>query len=191
MTNGRDIIPVVNKVMDMDCWNLKVASKDWHPSNHCSFASQYGVDPFSSIEFTHPMDPSLKARHTVWPDHCVQGSKGAEFPGEFTAKDRLDAVVEKGFLVDREYYSAFQDVWSVHHTDLEKTLRDAQVTDVYLVGLALDYCVYHTAIDAAKAGFKTHVIIEGSKPIGTDLDAILQNFKSGGVDIVSIDSLTQ
>lgn len=125
----------------------------------------------------------------MWPAHCVQNSPGSEFPESFTGASRIDNIVEKGFLVDREYYSAFKDVWGIHHTELAKLLKEKNITDVFVVGLAFDYCVFHTASDASSGGWKTHVIKEATKPVDPGAwNSTLVKLEANGVEVIPLES---
>lgn len=206
------MIPVINELASFEGWAVVVASQDWHPAGHCSFASSHAsntnqpaVQPFDTLEFAHPEDPTSaqKKTQTVWPDHCVQGTRGTDFPPEFTGLDRIDHTVRKGMLPDREYYSAFQDVWGLHQTELASVLSKAEVTDVFVVGLAFDFCVAETALDAARflqaerkdtqglgsAPARVHVVAEATKPVDPGVwDSMARRLKAGGVDIIGFDN---
>ena len=180
--NGRSVIPKINQLLpspdkqnSID-WSLIVATKDWHPPNHTSFASQHdNVSPFTEIEFIHPekkLDPKtnqpIVMNQIVWPDHCVQGTKGAQleplFANQFEKLSEQNSnavphkIVKKGYLPDREYYSCFQDCWGLHHTELIDLLHKYDIENVVFVGLAYDFCVLRSAIDSVKNGFKTFVL---------------------------------
>lgn len=125
----------------------------------------------------------------VWPVHCVQDTKGSEFPPEFTGSSKITSLIKKGYLMDREYYSAFQDVWHLHQTELNSVLRENEITDVFIVGLALDYCVYNTAIDSVTFGYTTHIIKEGTKPVDPDAwDPITAKLQAKGINIIDLDN---
>lgn len=181
--NGRSVIPKINQLLPSQDnhskfdWSLIVATQDWHPPNHTSFASQHeNVAPFTEIEFIHPekkLDPKtnqpIVMNQIVWPDHCVQGIKGAQleplFANQFEKLTKQDdnntapcKIVKKGYLPDREYYSCFQDCWGLHHTELIDLLHEYDIENVVFVGLAYDFCVLSSAIDSAKNGFKTFVL---------------------------------
>jgi nicotinamidase-related amidase len=172
VTGGRDIIPVINELLKLP-FALKVATKDWHPQDHISFASNHpGKEPFkSTITIQHPNDPNEKPLETLlWPDHCVQDTDGAKlvpklnFPEE---EDKVHRIVEKGQDKRVEMYSAFADDFGepVAKSNLAQILRDENITDVYCTGLAADYCVFHTARHSAKEGFRTWVVREAQKPV--------------------------
>ncbi|KAI5949326.1 PNC1 [Candida jiufengensis] len=151
IAEGRSIVePITNLIKQPQNWSLVVATQDWHPSNHTSFASQHNVEPFTELEFKHPESNQTK-KQTVWPDHCVQDTFGSTiektFLTEFEKLSIPKAIVKKGYLQDREYYSCFQDSWGLHHTELENLLKENEIDEVVIVGLAYDYCVLNSAID--------------------------------------------
>lgn len=182
--HGRDIITNINRLVDARKykWLAIIATQDWHPANHCSFASQHGVAPYSELEFKHPLGEkddtgNVKTmKQYVWPDHCVQESFGATLEESFltlfnTTEDVPKKLVQKGYLQDREYYSCFQDCWKLHHTEMEDFLKSEGVTDVIFVGLAYDFCVLNSARDCAAAGFNAYVIKECSRSVYPDKEA--------------------
>ncbi|CDK25384.1 unnamed protein product [Kuraishia capsulata CBS 1993] len=205
VTDGRDIIPAILELTDLEKYNWKtiIATKDWHPQDHCSFASNNNVAPYSKVWFSHPLgekDPithEVKKRlETVWPDHCVQDSRGSEFPAEFQAQwDILEQsatsthLVKKGYLKDREYYSAFEDVWKLHHTELEDILVSEKITHVFTVGLACDFCVVNTSIDSASLGFPTFSIKECSRSVYPDKQKETDElYEENNVKLISLNS---
>lgn len=182
------MIPVITELMALP-WHAIIASKDWHPKNHCSFAANHvDATPFSRLPFKSPAGTGEVKDEMVWPVHCVQSSRGAEFPEEFASSiDKIDHIVLKGYLTDREYYSAFQDVWGLHHTELDSVLRERDITDVYIVGLALDYCVYNTAVDSMALGFTTHIIRQGTMPVDPNAwDSVTVKLQSKGIEVVNM-----
>lgn len=191
VTDGRNIIPTINKLLDLP-FVIKVATKDWHPQDHISFASNHaGKKPF--VDFTtvvNPSNPAETYETRLWPDHCVQGTKGAELVHELDMS-KIDKVVEKGQVKEVEMYSAFYDPLEkprVSDSGLAGVLRERGVTDVYCVGLAFDYCVKCTAVDAAKEGFKTYIVREGTRPVDpATLEVLDGELKTKGVDVVSLD----
>lgn len=195
MTDGRSIAPVINDLLKLP-WTFRVATKDMHPRDHISFASQHAPPnnkPFeSSITIPNPHNPEETQTTNLWPDHCVAGSPGSDLIPELDAA-QLDHVVEKGQDKRVEMYSAFCTPFlnpKVVETGLAKTLKEKGVTHVYCVGLAADFCVKATAIDAAKEGFETVVIREGTKGVeqGDEADKKLaQDLKENNVKMVSVD----
>lgn len=148
---------------------IKVATKDWHPLDHISFAANH-EDKRAFVDAVTIVNPYNKAEtyeSRLWPVHCVQGTPGAELIPELHAS-QLDMVLEKGTDPRVEMYSPFYDPLTsprVSDSGLAQTLRDKKVTDVYVVGLAADYCVKNTAIDSAREGFRTYLIEEGTRAV--------------------------
>jgi nicotinamidase/pyrazinamidase len=128
-----------------------VLTQDWHPANHASFAANHpGAEPFSLTEM--PYGPQV-----LWPTHCVQGTLGAEFH-QALRTDPAQLIIRKGFRVGIDSYSAFFENDRTTATGLEGYLRNRGVTAITLVGLATDYCVAYSALDAARLGFKATVL---------------------------------
>ncbi len=153
---GDEIIPLVNRLQPL--FDLVLATQDWHPPAHRSFASAHaGKSVFDSI-MLHGLPQVL------WPDHCVQGTTGAELS---TAVDwrRTEAIFRKGTNADIDSYSGFYDNGQLKSTGLAAYLKGRGVKAVYLAGLAGDYCVYFTAKDALAEGFDTFVIEDATRPI--------------------------
>jgi nicotinamidase-related amidase len=191
VTNGRDIIPIVDKLLDLP-FVIKIATKDWHPQNHISFASNH-VNKKPYVDFTtiiNPSNPAETYETRLWPDHCVQGTKGAELIHELDMS-KIDKIVEKGQVKEVEMYSAFYDPLEkprVSDSGLAGVLREKGVTDVYCVGLAFDYCVKCTAVDAAKEGFKTYVVGEGTRAVDPSVwEEVKGELKGKGVEVVNCD----
>jgi len=157
-------VPVINKVRKSHAFDLVVFTQDWHPPNHVSFASNNdGAELFSTR--------SINGQNQVmWPDHCVQGSDGARLHADLVRSD-LDPVVQKGTHVEHDSYSGFQDNDRVNKTELEAVLKAANITHLYICGLATDYCVSFTVIDAVDSGFAVTVLDDacrGIDPAGCD-----------------------
>ena len=153
---GDAVVPLANRLMDR--FDLVVASQDRHPADHASFASQHpGRAPGDRIDLDG-------VEQTLWPDHCVQGTRGAELHDDLRTGE-IDQIFRKG--VDRriDSYSAFFDNARKRSTGLADVLREQEVAEVFLLGLATDYCVLHSALDAAELGFQTTVIADGCRGI--------------------------
>lgn len=149
VAGGDEIISRINGLMGD--FATVVLTQDWHPANHASFAANHpGAAPFSLT--TMPYGPQV-----LWPTHCVQGTKGAEFHADLRT-DPAQLVVRKGFRAGIDSYSAFFENDQTTPTGLEGYLRNRGVTTVTLVGLATDYCVAYSALDAARLGFKATVL---------------------------------
>ncbi|ODQ79123.1 hypothetical protein BABINDRAFT_148176 [Babjeviella inositovora NRRL Y-12698] len=168
--NGLDVLAPITSLLDpKHNWKTIITTQDWHPANHCSFATNHSdTKPFSVVKFTHPEDASKSMENMVWPVHCVQNTHGAEIHPEFLAElekqgwnERVPVTnIRKGYLQDREYYSCFTDCWQLHHTELHAWLAKHEITDVVVVGLAYDFCVLHSAIDSAALGYRTWVLTD-------------------------------
>ncbi|KAH3975006.1 hypothetical protein HBH51_087750 [Parastagonospora nodorum] len=195
VTGGRDIVAIINELLSLP-FTVKVATKDFHPQDHISFASNHPAPnnkPFvSKATITNPYNPDESQETQLWPDHCVQGTKGAELLPELNVS-KIDHIIEKGQDRRVEIYSAFADPFKnprVTESDLAKTLRDARVTDVFVVGLAADYCVKCTAIDSANEGFNTWVIGEATKAVDpSSLEAVHQAYEKVGVSVIDKDAV--
>ncbi|TQS36118.1 hypothetical protein Golomagni_03441 [Golovinomyces magnicellulatus] len=187
VANGRDIIDIVNKLLDLP-FILKIASKDWHPETHISFASnQRGKRPFSDmITVTNPQRSAEKKEIKLWPDHCVAGTWGGQLVAELNS-DKIDLVIEKGTNERTEMYSVFYDIWG-NESGLTKILKEKDITDVCVVGLALDYCVRETAKHAAMEGFETVILREAIRSICTEEDwgPIEKDLQNSGVRFIDI-----
>ncbi|KAJ4417103.1 NAD(+) salvage pathway protein, partial [Neurospora sp. IMI 360204] len=185
VTGGRSITPLINTLLSSPLFVLRVATKDWHPPNHISFASNHNhtspssccptesslgqaAIPFVSTTTVHnPHNPSESYTTRLWPSHCIAGTPGACLIPELDVS-KIDKILEKGTNPLVEMYSAFYDPLKnprVSDSGLAQMLREARVTHVYVVGLAADYCVWSTAMDAHNEGFETVVVEEATKPV--------------------------
>lgn len=185
-------MPAINELLSLP-FALRVATKDFHPPDHISFASNHPAPnnkPFvSKATIKNPLNPAETQETQLWPNHCVQGSKGAELLPELDVS-KVDHIVEKGQDKRVEMYSAFADPFPspCSQSDLADTLKKAGITDVYVAGLAADYCVRFTALDAQKNGFKTWVIGEATKAVDpSSLDEVYEGYKEAGVKVVDKD----
>jgi nicotinamidase/pyrazinamidase len=182
--DGDAVIPIANAVQKKK-WDLIVATQDWHPQNHGSFASNHpGKHPGDVIDLGG-------LQQVLWPDHCVQGSRGARFHAVLD-RTRVHKVFKKGTDPAIDSYSTFFDNAHRKSTGLGEYLKEQKVTDVYLLGLATDYCVKYSALDAVHLGFKTHVIIDGCRGVelkAGDTKKAVEELKKAGVEIVTSDDL--
>ena len=174
VAEGDAIIPRVNALMD--AFGAVVLTQDWHPRGHSSFASSHaGKAPFESVQMPY-------GAQTLWPDHCVQGSTGAAFhPGLKT--DPADLVIRKGFRPGIDSYSAFFENDRTTPTGLDGYLRSRSISSVTFVGLATDYCVAYSALDAARLGFKATVLLGACRGIdlGGSLAAMIASMRDAGI----------
>jgi nicotinamidase/pyrazinamidase len=176
VAGGDEIIPVINRLIATH--EHVVLTQDWHPAGHSSFASSHpGKAPFEMIEM--PYGPQ-----TLWPDHCIQGTRGAEFHGalEWT---RAELVIRKGFRKDIDSYSAFFENDHKTPTGLGGYLRERGISEVVLCGLATDFCVAFSAIDAARHGLSTTVVLDACRGIdlGGSMAAMTEKMKAEGVTL--------
>lgn len=157
--NGNAVIPVINEIQKE--FELVVATQDWHPPSHNSFAVNHpGMSEFSILEVNG-------MPQVLWPIHCVQGSFGAEFHKDLTV-EKIEAIFRKGMDRTIDSYSGFFDNDKRKSTGLFGYLKDREVDEVVIVGLAADFCVFFTANDALDLGFSTTIIEVGTKPIKED-----------------------
>ncbi len=154
--HGDEVVPVANRLMPQ--YDLVVATQDWHPADHQSFASQH---PGRSVGEVIDVDG---LEQTLWPDHCVENTPGAELAAELNVRG-IQHVVRKGTDRRIDSYSGFFDNGRRKATGLEAYLRQRAVTGVDVMGLATDYCVKATALDAAALAFNTRVIAEGCRGV--------------------------
>jgi nicotinamidase/pyrazinamidase len=177
VTGGDEIIAEVNAMMGN--FAAVVLTQDWHPEGHSSFASQHeGGAAFSQIEM--PYGPQ-----TLWPDHCIQGSKGAQFHPDLRT-DPAQLTLRKGFRTAIDSYSAFFENDHRTTTGLAGLLTARSLTSLTFVGLATDYCVAYSALDAARLGFEAKVLLGACRAIDLDgnLAAICARMRSAGVILV-------
>lgn len=156
-----------------------VLTQDWHPSNHTSFASSHaGKKPFESIELAYGIQ-------TLWPPHCVQGSRGAEFHSALDLP-QAELILRKGFRPEVDSYSAFFENDHATATGLGGYLREMGLRRVFLAGLAYDYCVGYSALDARRLGLPAFILRDACRAIGLDdsVAAIEVQFAEAGVAVL-------
>jgi nicotinamidase/pyrazinamidase len=159
---GDEVVPPINRLIEK--FDAVVLTQDWHPAGHASFASSHpGKAPFESVEFSY-------GRQTLWPEHCVQGTAGAAFHPDLVW-DKAQLIVRKGFRAPIDSYSAFFENDRRTTTGLAGYLRERGIEEIVLAGLATDFCVAYSALDAVRLGFSTSVVMDASRAI--DLDGSL------------------
>lgn len=177
--NGDAVVPVANALMPQ--FGLVVATQDWHPADHASFASQHpGRQPGDVIELGG--GPQI-----LWPDHCVQNSSGAALAPALD-RSRIDHVVRKGTDRRIDSYSGFFDNDHRKGTGLADLLRGLGVTEIVVVGLATDYCVKFTVLDGLELGFAVNVVREGVRSVDLqagDGDAALAQMAAAGARVIT------
>ncbi|MEM6478012.1 MAG: bifunctional nicotinamidase/pyrazinamidase [Pseudomonadota bacterium] len=168
---GDEIVPGINALMgDFDA---VIITQDWHPAGHSSFASSHpGKAPYDLIDM--PYGPQV-----LWPDHCIQGSAGAEFHPDLDV-NRADLIIRKGYNPAIDSYSALFENDHTTSTGLEGYLKNRGLSELTFVGLALDFCVNYSAVDAAKAGFRSRVKLDLCR--GIDLNGSLAAARAGMAD---------
>jgi nicotinamidase/pyrazinamidase len=175
--DGHQVVPVANRLMPE--YDLVVATQDWHPPNHSSFASQH---PGRSAGEVVELDGLAQI---LWPDHCVQGTRGAEFAPALDVAG-IDHITQKGTDRNIDSYSGFFDNARRKATGLEQYLRAKNADEVHIVGLATDYCVRFTALDAVALGFRTTVLADGVRGVeleAGDCERALEEMKAAGITI--------
>ena len=176
VSQGDLIIQPINAVMDN--FNIVVLTQDWHPAGHKSFASSYeNKKPFDSVEMFY-------GTQILWPDHCIQGSMGASFHSSLNL-ERADIIIRKGSNPAVDSYSAFFENDKVTPTGLHGYLKNRKVTDLTLVGLATDFCVAFSALDAAKLGYSVTVRLDMTRAIDNDgsLNSAIDKMSRAGVNL--------
>lgn len=159
--DGDKVLEPIRKLMASGRFGLQVATQDWHPPNHISFASHHGRQLFDIIDlYGH--------EQTLWPDHCVQGTPGAALSADLDWRP-VSAIVRKGEDPECDSYSTFRNNWNAQgkrpRTGLAGYLRERGIEEVFLCGLARDFCIKWSAEDAADAGFRTHVLWDATRPV--------------------------
>jgi len=156
VNDGDAVVPTINRFLQR--FGHVVLTQDWHPAGHSSFASSHpGAAPFETIAMPY-------GQQTLWPDHCVQGTSGAAFHPDLSTV-AAELVIRKGFRPEIDSYSAFHENDRQTPTGLAGYLRERGLTRIFLVGLATDYCVYYSAVDARRLGFEAVVIESGCRAI--------------------------
>lgn len=179
--DGDAIIPVINRISGK--FDLVVAIQDWHPPGHKSFASNHnGKKPFDTIDLNG-------IPQTLWPDHCVQGTSGADFHRDLDTR-RVEAIFRKGIDPETDSYSAFYDNQRRRSTGLAGYLREKDVTEVHCCGVAGDICVFYTLNDALRLGFSAVLIQDAARPLdGKNYEAAKYEIAKNGGRIMSSEDI--
>lgn len=174
---GERIVPLINQLARQ--FQQVVIAQDWHPRGHASFASSHpGRQPYDVIQLPY-------GEQTLWPDHCVQASSGAEFHPALDLP-HAQLVIRKGCNPDIDSYSAFLEADRRTTTGLAGYLSERGIDTVYMVGLALDFCVMYTALDARAAGFNAFVVLDACRAIDLDgsLADAIERMQKAGVELI-------
>ncbi len=181
--NGDEVISLANKLQRR--FDLIVATQDWHPPDHGSFAANHpGKKPGDRIMLDG-------IEQILWPVHCVQNTRGAEFAPTFDTS-RIARIFHKGIDPRIDSYSTFFDNAHRRATGLADYLKKRSIKDIYLMGLALDYCVKYSVLDARQLGLNTHIIVDGCRAIELepgDIDRALVEMKRAGATILKSSDL--
>ena len=173
---GDEIIDNVNFIMDN--YNIVVATKDWHPKDHISFASNHKNKNVGQIIKINNLDQML------WPDHCIKDSKGSEFPKKLNSH-KIHKIFYKGVDSDIDSYSGFYDNGKIRSTGLSNFLKKSNINQVDIVGVATDYCVKYSSIDAYNEGFKTKVLCSCVRGISVQTtETAFKEMKDMGISII-------
>ncbi|KAK4504238.1 hypothetical protein PRZ48_005154 [Zasmidium cellare] len=193
--DGRGVVNYINELMSYPGLTLKIATQDFHPHDHISFASQHpGTEAFKSEHtIRNPENEGETQTTLLWPDHCVRGTKGVELIPELHI-NKVTHIVHKGLDTRVEAYSAFGPPFRnprISMSELDTILKDAGITDVFVVGLAYDFCVKCTAVDAVEHGYRTFLIEDGTKGVfqsGEAVDGLRKELREKGVVVVGAES---
>ncbi|NLR91047.1 MULTISPECIES: bifunctional nicotinamidase/pyrazinamidase [Flammeovirga] len=180
---GDQIIPVINSIIPK--FDLVVASQDWHPADHKSFAISHSDRDIGEIVDLNGLPQIL------WPVHCVEGSNGAEFVDALD-QSSIKKVFKKGTDKEVDSYSSFYDNDKRHDTGLNQYLKDNNVEEVFIVGLATDYCVKYTALDAKSSDFKTYVIEDATRGVNlreNDVENAFTDLRVSGIKVIQSTAL--
>ncbi len=182
VADGDQVIPLANQIQQR--FDLVVATQDWHPSNHASFAANHpGKMPGDVIDLNG-------LQQTLWPVHCVQDTVGSAFAPDLDTS-RVRKIFRKGTNPGIDSYSGFFDNGHQESTGLDLYLKQAGVTETYILGLATDYCVKFTALDARELGFATHVLVDACRGVDLqagDVAAALHDMTTAGVQVIRGDA---
>ena len=174
---GDVIVPLINRLARQ--FSQVVIAQDWHPPGHASFASRHpGKQPFDSVQLPY-------GEQTLWPEHCVQGTAGAEFHPQLDLP-HAQLIIRKGCNPEIDSYSAFLEADRRTTTGLSGYLKERGIDTVYMVGLALDFCVMFSALDARAAGFNAYVLLDACRAIDMNgsMQSAMERMQSAGVGLI-------
>jgi nicotinamidase/pyrazinamidase len=172
------IIPIINQLQEK--FDTVILTRDWHPSNHCSFASTHNLKP-AEVVFVHGI------RQVLWPVHCVENTFGSEFSQQLNQK-KISKIISKGIDEGIDSYSAFYDNLKKRSTGLEIYLKENDIKKVYFCGLTTEYCVRYSVIDAVELGFEVYVFEDAIRPVNlkpADSDRAIFEMKQMGAHFLT------
>ncbi|MCA6107204.1 bifunctional nicotinamidase/pyrazinamidase [Bradyrhizobium cenepequi] len=178
VADGDAVVPVINRLSAR--FDHVVLTQDWHPPGHSSFATSHpGSAPFETLAMSY-------GPQTLWPDHCVQGTEGAAFHSKLST-EKAELVIRKGFRPAIDSYSAFYENDRTTPTGLAGYLHERGLGRIFMAGLATDYCVHYSALDARRLGFETVVVESGCRAIDLagSLAAAREGMAAAGVQVVN------
>lgn len=179
---GDSIIPVINKISPE--FYRVIATQDWHPFDHTSFAANHNKKPYETIRIGN-------IQQVLWPSHCIPGTYGADFHRDLMLNP-VDLILRKGTDPAVDSYSAFFENDRKTGTGLQHYLKGLKITDVYICGLATDYCVYYSALDSVELGFNTYVIKDATKGVNIpegNVDRVINDMESKKIKIIGYESI--
>jgi len=179
---GDSVIPVINSLIPK--FDAVIQTQDWHTAGHHSFASSHdGKNPYDTVELEY-------GTQVLWPDHCLQGTQGAEFHKDLNTT-KTEVIIRKGFRKEIDSYSTFFENDQKTRTGLTGYLRERGITDLYATGLATDFCVKWSVIDGIKENFNVHVIEDAVR--GIDIEGSVsqawKEMKKAGAAVLESDSI--
>jgi len=209
VAGGDDVIPIINQLREK--FEIVAFTRDWHPQNHVSFASMHqGLAPFDDIFLNYDVNGKLcktptsnisekvceeneikyKVKQKVFVDHCIMDTPDAALSSQLECKESHDIFVNKGYNYEVDSYSAFYNNGGFENTEMEEELDKKHVGKVYVVGIALDFCVFYSAMDSQKLGYETFVVKDATRGIDEDeIDRALDEMKKAGIKIITSDVL--
>lgn len=182
VAEGDKIIPIINKIVQK--FDKAVATQDWHPPGHVSFATTHKKNPYEIITVDG-------IQQVLWPDHCIPGTFGADFHKDLDLR-KVGLIIRKGNDLNIDSYSTFIENDKKTFTGLHYYLQGLAIKDLYFCGLATDYCVHYSALDAVEMGFNAYVILDACRgvdvPAGS-INAAIQEMKERGIRILNHNKL--
>ena len=191
VAGGEEAVGNTNKLREAFKFDVIAHTRDWHPANHCSFAETWGAELFSKRKIPSVGSTSgSMIDQVMWPTHCVQNTHGAKFHPKLKVAT-TDHIVDKGTKTNVDSYSGFFDNSKGSETELRAYLKHQGISEVYVVGVAFDYCVGSTAIDAADCGFTAYVVEDCTKSVTPDgAAAMKEKLRAAGVTVVTSAEMT-